>query len=807
MNRKLCVFLAFGFFLLAAPVFATVSVSSPQNGSTVSSPVSYVATATASTCSSGVAAMGIYVNNSLVYQVNGASLNTKLTMSPGSYYTVVQEWDYCGGSTATPVSITIPGGSTQNGVTVSSPANNSTDTSPVTYTATAGSTTCAAGVAAMGIYVNNTLAYHVNGASLNTKLTLNPGSYNTFVQEWDNCGGALNTPLNITVRNQAPPTVSFTATSSTITAGSSSTLKVVASDATSVVVSGNDGSNYTFAATGGTQVVTPNATTNYTATATNADGNTSVVATVTVVPAADLQKINHVVFMLQENRSFDSYFGMLNPYRLSNGWNIAQDGKTYNVDGIDDKLASVSNQNDEGVSYQLFKLKSSCIDDASSSWLESYGDVSRYDFSTLRGINLDGFVHTAEGFAKSCLQSGVCSGSYSDTNGMRVMGYYDQGFLNYYYYMASQFAVSDRWFSPLSSKSIPNRIATFSGGTTQGLVFDPGSNDHLPQLGLPTIFQELDQSSVSWKVYYTVTQGSCLSADDCTGGAAAQFPATVLSYFGWANKYLYQNPSGSACVAPTQKSSVVGDASNSFCIDPNHVAPLSTYFTDLTNNTLPSFSFIEAGYGQNDEHPGSGGSNIVGQAQVAKIVNALTASPEWKDSVFFLSYDEGGGPYDHVPPVPGASNANTDASLGSIPDIAQISVNADSYKPCVPSGGVPTTHCDLNSNDPGAKAADAPAKQGFAAQLGFRVPNIIISPFTRKHFVSHTPMDHTAVIKFVENRFLGASTHLTARDAAQPNLLEFFDFNAVPWSTPPTPPVPVSVQSLGYDPCTPTKMY
>jgi phospholipase C len=260
-------------------------------------------------------------------------------------------------------------------------------------------------------------------------------------------------------------------------------------------------------------------------------------------------------------------------------------------------------------------------------------------------------------------------------------------------------------------------------------------------------------------------------------------------------------------VAPTQKSSVVGDASNSFCIDPNHVAPLSTYFTDLTNNTLPSFSFIEAGYGQNDEHPGSGGSNIVGQAQVAKIVNALTASPEWKDSVFFLSYDEGGGPYDHVPPVPGASNANSDASLGSIPDIAQISVNADSYKPCVPSGGVPTTHCDLNSNDPGANAADAPAKQGFAAQIGFRVPNIIISPFARKHFVSHTPMDHTAVIKFVENRFLGSSTHLTARDAAQPNLLEFFDFNAVPWSTPPIPPVPVSAQSLGYDPCTPTKMY
>ena len=81
---------------------------------------------------------------------------------------------------------------------------------------------------------------------------------------------------------------------------------------------------------------------------------------------------------------------------------------------------------------------------------------------------------------------------------------------------------------------------------------------------------------------------------------------------------------------------------------------------------------------------------------------------------------------------------------------------------------------------------------------------MIVSPFTRRHYVSHTPMDHTAVIKFVENRFIGSSTHLTARDAAQPNLLDFFDFTNVPWATPPTPPTPVSASSLGYDPCTPT---
>jgi phospholipase C len=84
---------------------------------------------------------------------------------------------------------------------------------------------------------------------------------------------------------------------------------------------------------------------------------------------------------------------------------------------------------------------------------------------------------------------------------------------------------------------------------------------------------------------------------------------------------------------------------------------------------------------------------------------------------------------------------------------------------------------------------------------------MIISPFTRKHYVSHTPMDHTAVIKFVESRFINSSAHLTNRDAVQPNLLELFDFTGVPWATPPpNVPTPASTTSLGYNPCLPQSM-
>jgi phospholipase C len=950
--------------LVASPALATVTVTSPAAGATVTSPVHYVATATTTTCSKGVGSMGIYVDNKLVYTVNGTSLNTELTLAAGAEHTVVEEWDHCGGASYTTINLTVTASSAAPTVTLSasptsivsgsssslkavatnatqvtitgtdgssytlsstggtqavSPAATTTYTAtatgtggkatatttvtvtakPVptvtiganptsiasgasstltvtaanatqvvvtgtdgssyalsatggtqavspaattTYTATATGTggqvtatatvTVAAkalptvtisasptsvasgGASTLTVAATNATQVVVTGTDGSSYTLLatggsqavNPTVTTTYTATATGTGGKVTATATVTVAAQTAPTVTITANPTTVVSGNSSTLTVTATNATQVVVTGTDGSSYTLQQTGGTQSVNPTATTTYTAEATGGGGNVSATATVTVNPAGSVQSINHVIFELQENHTFDNYFGMLNPYRHAKGWNVGDDGNDYEVDGIDDKLTTLSNVDDAGTAYAPFKLASTCIDDDSSDWLASYGDVNRYNFLTTRPINMDGFVHDAEGYANSCAASGTCSGAFTDLTGERAMGYYDQGFLNYYYYMASQFALSNRWFSPMSDKSVSNRIATFSGGTTQGLVLDPAAQDHLPQLAIQTIFQELQTAGVSWKIYYTVTQGFCLEEDECSGSASSEFPATWFTKFTYSTKFLYENPSKTACTGTTQASSVVGDASNSFCIDTNHVAPLADYYTDLTNGTLPSFAFIESGSGVDDEHPGSGQSVLTGQAEMAKVINAFMASPEWNDSVFFFSYDEGGGPYDHVPPVAGHSNENTDASLGTIPDISQIAVNPDTYFPCLPTGGVVTTHCDLTASYPGAHSGDAPAVNGFAAQLGFRLPNFVVSPFTRRHYVSNIPMDHTAVIRFVEDRFIGNSKYLTARDAAQPNLLDFFDFNNVPWATPPSPPAPVTSESLGYNPCTPTEL-
>ncbi|HLJ88948.1 MAG TPA: alkaline phosphatase family protein [Candidatus Angelobacter sp.] len=622
-------------------------------------------------------------------------------------------------------------------------------------------------VTAMILYVDSQKQASSTNATLSASVALATGNHAIVIRAWDSTGLSFSSQETITV---VAPTVAIAASPVQIAAGETSTLMVSGQNVATIVITNNlDSTSVTLPGNGGTVSVTPSQTATYTATATGATGATTTASTaIAVLSKTDFADVRHVIFMLQENRSFDHYFGMLNPYRRAHNFNVGDDGHVYDVDGIDDKLASISNKDDAGDIFPLFHATSSCLDDMTSSWLESYGDVNRFNFAATRPILMDGFVHTAEGFAKS----GAGSGVFTDTTGQRAMAFYEDvdstganPELNYYYYMASQFALSDRWFSPVSSKSIPNRIASISGGTTQGYVFDPANDDHAPQLGAKTIFELLDGAHVSWKIYY-----SHLNANGT--------PSAVFEYFSYSNKFVSRNAAGQ------------------LVIDATHIAPISQYFLDVQNDTLPQFAYIETDFGVSDEHPGSGQSILSGQQEVAKIINSLMFSPSWGDSVFFLSFDEAGGPYDHVPPVPGHTNQNTSALLATVEgDVRPIAVNPDGFSPCLPqTAGVFTNHCDLRAADPGAHPGDAAMLQGFAAQIGFRLPNMIISPYTRRHYVGHAAMDHTAVLRFLEERF--NLSPLTKRDAAQPSLLDFFDFTNKPWATPPAQnqiPVPPAV--------------
>jgi phospholipase C len=161
--------------------------------------------------------------------------------------------------------------------------------------------------------------------------------------------------------------------------------------------------------------------------------------------------------------------------------------------------------------------------------------------------------------------------------------------------------------------------------------------------------------------------------------------------------------------------------------------------------------------GKVDEHPGPGVDVQVGAAYVAKIINALMASSAWRDSVFFLTFDEGGGFYDHVAPYQTVSPDGIPPILGTN-DICTVNTG-------------PT--CDF-------------------VYTGFRLPNFIVSPFAKPHYVDHTNIDTTAILHFIEVRF--GLQPLSKRDAAQPDISSlFFDFTNAPNLNPPTPPTQPTV--------------
>jgi phospholipase C len=106
---------------------------------------------------------------------------------------------------------------------------------------------------------------------------------------------------------------------------------------------------------------------------------------------------------------------------------------------------------------------------------------------------MDGFVQLAVQISQYAATLGI---NMADQNGHRVMGYFDGNDLNYYYFMASNFAMDDQFFAPVPSYSPAQRGFLFAA-TSQGYVHDPGPG----KLTARTIWQELDAAGVSWKIY------------------------------------------------------------------------------------------------------------------------------------------------------------------------------------------------------------------------------------------------------------------------------------------------------------------
>ena len=403
---------------------------------------------------------------------------------------------------------------------------------------------------------------------------------------------------------------------------------------------------------------------------------------------AGLTSVNHIIFMLQENRSFDHYFGMLNEYRKAKG--LPQD--------VDVTPANASQlAYDKSTTFTPFHMNSMCVEDMSPYWNESHNAWNHSDHTSPVPM-MDGFAHAAGGDSR-------IAGGF-DINGQRVMGYYTDQDLPYYYFMATQFAMSDRWFSPVMTNTPANRLYSMAA-TSTGIVSKP-----LTKVNVPTIFDQLQAAGITWKNYVP---------DYPNGSSLKPFPAYA--------KFVGIN-----------------------------IVPMNQYFTDLQNGTLPQVAFIDRdSINGLDEHPGPGISVQKGAAYVKTIIDALMNSSAWKDSVFFFSFDEFGGPYDHVPPVQ--------------------TVSPDDIKPLLGANDVCTK---------GNTSAGGPLDMCDFDITGFRMPNFVVSPFAKPHYVDHQDIDTTAILAFIERRF--NLQPLTKRDAAQPDISTMFDFTGAPNLNPPQPP-------------------
>ncbi len=282
--------------------------------------------------------------------------------------------------------------------------------------------------------------------------------------------------------------------------------------------------------------------------------------------------IKHVIVLMKENRSFDHMFGQL----------------SVSTQPMSEPVPSTfANLDATGATVPPYHLPATCWPyDPHHQWDDMHAMVD--------GGKMDGFVTNAAANNDPYPPLGQ---TLPPSDGHFTMGYYTQTDLPFYYWLASNFALADRYFASVQSGTWANRdylVAATSNGT-KNTGTDPALS------GVPLIFDELDTANVTWQVY-------------TNDFAPLEFSVN------WTNR----KPKGS----------------------------VQDFFTALSDGSLPQVAFIDATTSltppETDEHPPA--DVQVGEAWTRQLVAQLIASPLWASSVLFYTYDEAGGYADHVPP-------------------------------------------------------------------------------------------------------------------------------------------------------------
>lgn len=267
-----------------------------------------------------------------------------------------------------------------------------------------------------------------------------------------------------------------------------------------------------------------------------------------------------------------------------------------------------------------------------------------------------------------------------------VMSYLRRADVPVTWALADAYTTCDRYFCSVMGPTWPNRMFWHSGDSGGLKVND------FPTGGFnwPSIYHRLDAKGVPWRYYYT--------------------DLPVLALIDTLDK--------------------VG-----------RIFDVSEFYNDAMLGRLPPVTYVDPGFGMNDDHPPH--HPALGQQFIASIYTALATSPQWKNTLLVVTYDEHGGFFDHVSPPKAVS--------------------------------------------------DTRAAEGFD-QLGFRVPTLIAGPYVKPGHVSSVTYDHCSVLRHIEAMF--DLEPCNARTAGSSDLTDALDLAALAAGTPRDP---IAIPAVEFD--------
>ena len=482
--------------------------------------------------------------------------------------------------------------------------------------------------------------------------------------------------------------------------------------------------------------------------------------------------IRHLVVIFDENVSFDHYFGTYP--RAANPAGEPRFTPAHGTPAVDNLLAghlltrnpNLDPRNGAGASnpFRLDRTQAATADQNHGYTAEQQAyDGGRADLFPL---------HTGRGTPGG---AGVFG-----TRG-QVMGYYDGNTVTALWNYAQRFAMSDRAYTDTYGPSTPGALEVVSGQTNGvrlvrsthhyyyihdgagGLTlvsdvdpaFDVCSStaDQVRMLGR-NIGDLLDRARVSWGGFMGGFDLALRNANHSSGCGRSRFSgvvnAVVKDYIPHHNWFQYFKSTANPTHARPASVAAIGHTHDADgALDPaNHEYDVDDFYAAVKAGNFPAVSFLKAP-GFQDGHAGYS-DPLDEQAWIVKVVNFLERRPGWRDTAIVITWDDSDGWYDHAFARPTNSSADPEADQLDGPGV-----------------------CGRGRRLPGLAGKPVNGRCG----PGTRIPFLVISPYARRNYVSHTPISQASVVRFIEDNWLhGERLGGGSFDATAGSIVSLFDF-------------------------------